>query len=63
MVPNQKQLGELAKKNGIEGEWVELCNHKTMEEEVLKVIKQIAVTSNDLLFLCSTSYLSYLLKT
>ncbi|XP_057175084.1 long-chain-fatty-acid--CoA ligase 4b [Triplophysa rosa] len=45
VVPNQKQLTELAKKNGIEGEWAELCNHKMMEEEVLKVIKQIAVTN------------------
>ncbi|XP_051549329.1 long-chain-fatty-acid--CoA ligase 4-like [Myxocyprinus asiaticus] len=45
VVPNQKQLTELAKKNGIEGEWEELCNHAMMEEEVLKVIKEIAVTS------------------
>lgn len=59
MVPNQKQLTELAKKNGIEGEWTELCNHKMMEEEVLKVIKQIAVTSTSLLFLFSTRYLCY----
>lgn len=45
VVPNQKQMTELAKKNGIEGEWEELCNHTKMEEEVLKVIKEIAVTS------------------
>uniref|UniRef100_A0A671LZQ2 long-chain-fatty-acid--CoA ligase n=1 Tax=Sinocyclocheilus anshuiensis TaxID=1608454 RepID=A0A671LZQ2_9TELE len=45
VVPNQKQLTELAKKNGVEEEWEELCNHTKMEEEVLKVIKEIAVTS------------------
>uniref|UniRef100_A0A8C1V275 long-chain-fatty-acid--CoA ligase n=1 Tax=Cyprinus carpio TaxID=7962 RepID=A0A8C1V275_CYPCA len=45
VVPNQKQLTELAKKNGVEDEWEELCNHTKMEEEVLKVIKEIAVTS------------------
>uniref|UniRef100_A0A8C1R3J6 long-chain-fatty-acid--CoA ligase n=1 Tax=Cyprinus carpio TaxID=7962 RepID=A0A8C1R3J6_CYPCA len=45
VVPNQKQMTELAKKSGIEGEWEELCNHTKMEEEVLKVIKEIAVTS------------------
>lgn len=45
VVPNQKQLTEFAQKNGIEGEWAELCNHKMMEEEVMKVIRQIAVTS------------------
>lgn len=45
MVPNQKQLTELANKNGIEAEWEELCNHTMMEEEVLKVIKEIAVKS------------------
>ncbi len=51
VVPNQKQMTELAKKNGIEGEWEELCNHTKMEEEVLKVIKEIAVTSKHLFML------------
>jgi len=45
VVPNQKQLTELANKSGIEGEWEELCNHTMMEVEVLKVIKEIAVKS------------------
>ncbi|TRY89735.1 hypothetical protein DNTS_027612 [Danionella cerebrum] len=45
VVPNQKHLTEVAKKSGIDGEWEEICNHATMEEQVLKVIKEIAVTS------------------
>ncbi|XP_056313653.1 long-chain-fatty-acid--CoA ligase 4b [Danio aesculapii] len=45
VVPNQKNLTELAKKSGIDGEWDDICNHTMMEEEVLKVIKEIAVTS------------------
>lgn len=55
MVPNQKQMTELAKKNGIEGEWEELCNQTKMEEEVLKVIKEIAVTSKHIFNVILTS--------
>ncbi|XP_062844329.1 long-chain-fatty-acid--CoA ligase 4b isoform X2 [Trichomycterus rosablanca] len=47
VVPNQKRLTELANKNGIEGEWEELCNHAQLEQEVLKAIKQ-AANSNKL---------------
>ncbi|XP_058238791.1 long-chain-fatty-acid--CoA ligase 4b [Hemibagrus wyckioides] len=42
VVPNQKQLTELANRNGIKGEWEEICNHATLEQEVLKVIKEVA---------------------
>ncbi|XP_060768935.1 long-chain-fatty-acid--CoA ligase 4b [Neoarius graeffei] len=42
VVPNQKQLTELANKNGIGGKWEELCNHATLEQEVLKSIKEVA---------------------
>ncbi|KAF7689044.1 long-chain-fatty-acid--CoA ligase 4b [Silurus meridionalis] len=45
VVPNQKQLTELANKNGIKGKWEELCNHATLEQEVLKAIKGVATTN------------------
>ncbi|KAK1788096.1 hypothetical protein P4O66_015957 [Electrophorus voltai] len=44
VVPNQKQLTELANRNGIDGKWEELCNHAVLEQEVLKSIKEIATT-------------------
>lgn len=45
VVPNQKQLKALASKFGIEGELGELCKHPTMEEEVLKAMKEVATSS------------------
>lgn len=45
VVPNQKQLTALANRLGIEGKWEELCNHATLEQEVLKVIKEVATTN------------------
>ncbi|XP_053341832.1 long-chain-fatty-acid--CoA ligase 4b [Clarias gariepinus] len=45
VVPNQKQLTERANKNGIKGEWEELCNHPTLEQEVLRTIKEVATTN------------------
>ncbi|KAG7483503.1 hypothetical protein MATL_G00039100 [Megalops atlanticus] len=42
VVPNQKQLSTLANKKGVEGSWEEICNHPTMEAEVLKAIKEVA---------------------
>ncbi|XP_053474375.1 long-chain-fatty-acid--CoA ligase 4b [Ictalurus furcatus] len=45
VVPNQKQLTELANRNGIEGKWEEICDHATLEQEVLKAIKEVATTN------------------
>lgn len=44
VVPNQKQLLALAGQYGIRGSWEELCNSKAMEELVLKVITEAALT-------------------
>uniref|UniRef100_A0A8C9SZH6 long-chain-fatty-acid--CoA ligase n=3 Tax=Scleropages formosus TaxID=113540 RepID=A0A8C9SZH6_SCLFO len=44
VVPNQKQLTALASKKGIEGSWEDICNHPTMEAEVLKAIKDAAAS-------------------
>uniref|UniRef100_A0AAY4AKN4 long-chain-fatty-acid--CoA ligase n=1 Tax=Denticeps clupeoides TaxID=299321 RepID=A0AAY4AKN4_9TELE len=44
VVPNQKELTSLAKKCGVEGEWEEICNHPSMEAEVVKVIAQVATS-------------------
>ncbi|KAM8953950.1 fatty acid CoA ligase Acsl3 isoform 2-T2 [Pelodytes ibericus] len=40
VVPNQKELLNLAKKKGIEGSFESLCNNKTMEKEVLKALAE-----------------------
>ncbi|XP_013880551.1 long-chain-fatty-acid--CoA ligase 3 [Austrofundulus limnaeus] len=45
VVPNQKQLLALAGQYGIRGSWEELCNSKAMEELVLKVITEAALTA------------------
>ncbi|XP_076843714.1 long-chain-fatty-acid--CoA ligase 4b [Brachyhypopomus gauderio] len=45
IVPNQKHLTELANRNGIEGEWEELCNNSVLEQEVLKAIKEVSTTN------------------
>ncbi|GAA6077460.1 long-chain-fatty-acid--CoA ligase 4b, partial [Tachysurus ichikawai] len=47
VVPNQKQLTALANRNGINGKWEEICKHATLEQEVLKAIKE-AATMNKL---------------
>ncbi|MEQ2169662.1 hypothetical protein GOODEAATRI_027507, partial [Goodea atripinnis] len=44
VVPNQKQLLALAGQHGIRGSWEELCDIKAMEELVLKVITEAALT-------------------
>ncbi|XP_067084864.1 long-chain-fatty-acid--CoA ligase 4b isoform X1 [Osmerus mordax] len=44
VVPNQKQLTELASKNGITSTWEEICNHPAMEKEVLEAIKEAAAS-------------------
>lgn len=44
VVPNQKELTELARKKGLEGTWEELCNSSEMENEVLKVLSEAAVS-------------------
>ncbi|XP_054598926.2 long-chain-fatty-acid--CoA ligase 3a [Nothobranchius furzeri] len=44
LVPNQKQLLALAGQYGVRGSWDELCNSKVMEELVLKVITEAALT-------------------
>ncbi|XP_039621738.1 long-chain-fatty-acid--CoA ligase 4-like isoform X1 [Polypterus senegalus] len=45
VVPNQKKLTALANKQGIRGSWEEICNHPSMEAEVLKEIKQVAASN------------------
>ncbi|KFV54069.1 long-chain-fatty-acid--CoA ligase 4 isoform X1 [Gavia stellata] len=42
VVPNQKKLTALAEQKGIGGTWVDICNHPTMEAEILQEIKEVA---------------------
>lgn len=44
IVPNQKELTELARKKGLQGTWEELCNSCEMENEVLKVLSEAAIS-------------------
>ncbi|XP_027624849.1 long-chain-fatty-acid--CoA ligase 3 isoform X2 [Tupaia chinensis] len=46
VVPNQKELTELARKKGLEGTWEELCNSCEMENEVLKVLSEAAISAS-----------------
>ncbi|XP_065786538.1 fatty acid CoA ligase Acsl3 isoform X2 [Muntiacus reevesi] len=46
VVPNQKELTELARKKGLTGTWEELCNSSEMENEVLKVLSEAAVSAS-----------------
>uniref|UniRef100_A0ABI7ZP44 long-chain-fatty-acid--CoA ligase n=1 Tax=Felis catus TaxID=9685 RepID=A0ABI7ZP44_FELCA len=46
VVPNQKELTELARKKGLQGTWEELCNSCEMENEVLKVLSEAAVSAS-----------------
>ncbi|EHB05468.1 Long-chain-fatty-acid--CoA ligase 3 [Heterocephalus glaber] len=46
VVPNQKELTELARKKGLKGTWEELCNSSEMENEVLKVLSEAAVSAS-----------------
>lgn len=43
VVPNQKELVELARKKGFKGTWEEICNSPEMEKEVLKVLAEAAL--------------------
>ncbi|XP_073216045.1 fatty acid CoA ligase Acsl3 isoform X4 [Lepidochelys kempii] len=42
VVPNQKELTELARKKGFKGTWEEICTSAEMEREVLKVVTEAA---------------------
>lgn len=44
VVPNQKELTELARKKGLKGTWEELCNSCDMENEVLRVLSEAAIS-------------------
>lgn len=44
VVPNQKELTELARTKGFKGTWEELCNSSEMENEVLKVLSEAAIS-------------------
>uniref|UniRef100_A0AC11CS52 Acyl-CoA synthetase long chain family member 3 n=1 Tax=Ovis aries TaxID=9940 RepID=A0AC11CS52_SHEEP len=46
VVPNQKELTELARKKGLNGTWEELCNSSEMENEVLKVLSEAAISAS-----------------
>uniref|UniRef100_A0A8C0SCS6 long-chain-fatty-acid--CoA ligase n=1 Tax=Canis lupus familiaris TaxID=9615 RepID=A0A8C0SCS6_CANLF len=46
IVPNQKELTELARKKGLQGTWEELCNSCEMENEVLKVLSEAAISAS-----------------
>uniref|UniRef100_A0A673LBL2 long-chain-fatty-acid--CoA ligase n=1 Tax=Sinocyclocheilus rhinocerous TaxID=307959 RepID=A0A673LBL2_9TELE len=48
VVPNQKQLLALAERKCVRGLWEELCNNPIIEEEVLKVITETALTGETL---------------
>lgn len=43
-MPNQKELTELAQKKGLKGTWEELCNSSEMENEVLKLLSEAAIS-------------------
>ncbi|RXN37672.1 long-chain-fatty-acid-- ligase 3 [Labeo rohita] len=45
VVPNQKQLLALAERKCVRGLWEELCNNPIIEEEVLKIITETALTA------------------
>uniref|UniRef100_A0A8C9FJ82 long-chain-fatty-acid--CoA ligase n=1 Tax=Pavo cristatus TaxID=9049 RepID=A0A8C9FJ82_PAVCR len=46
VVPNQKELAELARKKGFKGTWEEICKSPEMEKEVLKVLAEAAMAAN-----------------
>ncbi|XP_051009970.1 fatty acid CoA ligase Acsl3 [Acomys russatus] len=46
VVPNQKELTELARTKGFQGSWEELCNSSEMENEVLKVLSEAAISAS-----------------
>ncbi|XP_006082638.1 long-chain-fatty-acid--CoA ligase 3 isoform X1 [Myotis lucifugus] len=46
VVPNQKELTELARKKGLKGTWEELCNSCEMENEVLRVLSEAAISAS-----------------
>ncbi|XP_048845160.1 fatty acid CoA ligase Acsl3-like isoform X2 [Brienomyrus brachyistius] len=45
VVPNQKQLTALAEQKGIRGSWEDICNNPVMEQEVLAIITEAAVSA------------------
>ncbi|XP_027729568.1 long-chain-fatty-acid--CoA ligase 3 isoform X1 [Vombatus ursinus] len=45
VVPNQKELTELARQKELRGTWEEICNSPEMEKEVLKVLSESAVSA------------------
>ncbi|XP_061776111.1 long-chain-fatty-acid--CoA ligase 3b [Nerophis ophidion] len=45
VVPNQKQLMALAERMQVRGTWEEICNSPVMEKEVLRIIKDAALSS------------------
>ncbi|XP_060098173.1 fatty acid CoA ligase Acsl3 [Heteronotia binoei] len=46
VVPNHKELTELARKRGFKGTWEEICNSAEMEKEVQNVLANAAHTAN-----------------
>uniref|UniRef100_A0A8D0L2I5 long-chain-fatty-acid--CoA ligase n=1 Tax=Sphenodon punctatus TaxID=8508 RepID=A0A8D0L2I5_SPHPU len=46
VLPNQKEITELARKKGIKGTWEEICNSAEMEKEVQKVLADVASSAN-----------------
>uniref|UniRef100_A0A8C8RG61 long-chain-fatty-acid--CoA ligase n=1 Tax=Pelusios castaneus TaxID=367368 RepID=A0A8C8RG61_9SAUR len=46
VVPNQKELTELARKKGFKGTWDEICTSAEMEKEVLKVLAEAASSAH-----------------
>ncbi|XP_074047369.1 fatty acid CoA ligase Acsl3 isoform X2 [Macrotis lagotis] len=44
VVPNQKELTELARQKELRGTWEEICNSPEMEKEVLRVLSEAAVS-------------------
>lgn len=49
VVPNHKELTELARKRGFKGTWEEICNSAEMEKEVQKVLADAAHTGKHML--------------
>ncbi|XP_020651142.1 fatty acid CoA ligase Acsl3 [Pogona vitticeps] len=46
LVPNHKELKELARKKGFKGNLEEICNSAEMEKEVQKILAEAAMTAN-----------------
>lgn len=47
VVPNHKELSELARKKGFTGTWEEICSNPEMEKEVQKILAEAACSRGE----------------